>query len=95
MLSTLAPKTAAAPARGRPGPVLRVTGRHPVEAPQAVRHGETDVAPVFRHTDVPAGEEGFRLLHLADDPIHAVTYGEPPGPPATTSLVQVLLGCAR
>jgi len=90
-LSTLVPKAAAAPARAHPGLEPTVIDRHPVEAPQALRHGETGVALVFRRTDVPAGEESFRLVRLTDDPIHAVTYGEPPDPPAPTSLVQVLL----
>ncbi|MEV6850162.1 LysR substrate-binding domain-containing protein [Actinoplanes sp. NPDC051411] len=37
-------------------------------------------------------EPGIHTTELPDSPrqIYAVTYGDPPGPPATTALIQVI-----
>jgi DNA-binding transcriptional LysR family regulator len=72
-LSTIVPKAAATLAQAHPGLELKVIDRHPVEALQALRHGEIDVALVFQYADAPAEEEGFRLVHLGDDPIYLVS----------------------
>src|SRR5262245_52028513 len=72
-LSTLVPKAAGALAQAHPGLELKVVDLHPVESLQALRHGEVDVAVVFRYADGPVEEEGFRLVHLGDDPIHLVS----------------------
>ncbi len=72
-LSTIVPKAAATLTQAYPGLELSLFERHPVEALQALRHGEIDVALVFRHTDAPVEEEGFRLIHLGDDPIYLVS----------------------
>ena len=47
--------------------------RHPVEALQMLRHSEIDVALIFRYADAPAEEDGFRLVHVRDDPIYLVS----------------------
>lgn len=68
-LSTIVPKAAAALARAHPGLRLSLYERHPVEALQMLRHGDIDVALVFRYADAPLDAEGVRLVHLGDDSI--------------------------
>jgi DNA-binding transcriptional LysR family regulator len=72
-MSTIAPRAAATLAQEHPGLELSLVDRHPVEALQALRHGEVDVALIYRHADDLAEEEGFRLVHVADDPIYLVS----------------------
>jgi DNA-binding transcriptional LysR family regulator len=72
-LSTLVPKATATLAQAHPGLELSLIDQHPVEALQMLRHGEIDVALVFQYADAPAEEEGFRLVHLGDDPIYLVS----------------------
>jgi DNA-binding transcriptional LysR family regulator len=52
---------------------LSLIDRHPVEALQMPRHGEIDIALVFRYADAPVGDEGFHLLHIGDDPIYLIS----------------------
>ncbi|GHE76927.1 LysR family transcriptional regulator [Amycolatopsis deserti] len=73
ILSTIVPKAAAALARAHPGIELGLVDVHPVEALRLLRAGRVDVALIFRHTGAPREEDGFRLVHLLDDPIHLVT----------------------
>jgi DNA-binding transcriptional LysR family regulator len=73
VLSTIVPKSAATLARAHPGLELSLIDLHPVEALQTLRRGEVDVALVYRHTDDPVEDEGFRLVHVADDPIYLVS----------------------
>jgi DNA-binding transcriptional LysR family regulator len=73
VLSTIVPKAAATLAEAHPGLELSVIDRHPVEALQALRQGEVDVALVYRHADDPVEDEGFRLVHVIDDPIYLVS----------------------
>ncbi|MFB4279923.1 LysR family transcriptional regulator [Nonomuraea sp. MTCD27] len=73
VLSTIVPKAAAALAQEHPGLELILIDRHPVEALQMLRHGEIDVALIFRYADAPVEEEGFRLVHVGDDPVHLVS----------------------
>jgi DNA-binding transcriptional LysR family regulator len=72
-LSTIVPKAAAALTRAHPGLQLSLYERHPVEALQMLRHGEIDVALVFRYADAPVEEEGFRLVHIGDDPVYLIS----------------------
>jgi DNA-binding transcriptional LysR family regulator len=72
-MSTIVPRAAATLAEGHPGLELSLIDRHPVEALQALRHGEVDVALIYRHADDPVEEEGFRLVRVADDPIYLVS----------------------
>lgn len=72
-LSTLVPAAAAALARAHPGLQLSLFDRHPVEALRMLRHGEIDVAVIYRHADASVEEEGFRLVHLGDDPIYLIS----------------------
>ncbi|MFJ5985821.1 LysR family transcriptional regulator [Lentzea sp. NPDC092896] len=70
--ATIVPKVAAALAEKHPGLELSLVERHPVEALRMLRHGEIEIALVFRHPDTPI-EEGFRFVHLGDDPIHLIS----------------------
>ena len=73
VLSTIVPKSAATLAQAHPGLELSLFDRHPVEALEMLRHGEIDVALIYRHADDPVEDEGFRLVHVADDPIYLVS----------------------
>lgn len=72
-LSTIVPKAAAALARTYPGLELSLFEQHPVEALQLLRHGDIDVALVFRHADAPLDDEGFRLTHIGNDSIYLLS----------------------
>src|SRR5262245_21990213 len=72
-LSTIVPAAAVALARAHPGLELTQIDRHPVEALEMLRHGEIDVALVFRHADATVEDEGYRLIHLRDDPIYLIS----------------------
>jgi DNA-binding transcriptional LysR family regulator len=72
-LSTIVPKAAASLTAAYPGLQLSVIDRHPVEALQMLRQGEIDVALVFRHAQAPMEDEGFRMVHVADDPIYLLS----------------------
>jgi DNA-binding transcriptional LysR family regulator len=64
---------AAALTEAHPGLALSVIDRHPVEALQMLRQGEVDVALVFRYAHAPLEDDGFRMAHVADDPIYLVS----------------------
>jgi DNA-binding transcriptional LysR family regulator len=72
-LSTIVPKATATLARAHPGIELSLIDRHPVEALEALRHGEIDVALIFRYAHAPLEDGGYRLVHIADDPIHLIS----------------------
>jgi DNA-binding transcriptional LysR family regulator len=72
-LSTIVPKAAAALAQAHPGLELSLIDRHPVEALQMLREGEIDIALIFQYADAPLEEEGFRLVHITDDPIYLIS----------------------
>ncbi|MFI9550949.1 LysR family transcriptional regulator [Nonomuraea endophytica] len=74
VLSTIVPEAAVALGRAYPGLELILIDRHPVEALQMLRQGEIDIALIFQHADAPLEqEEGFRLVHLRDDPIYLIS----------------------
>lgn len=73
VLSTIVPKAAAVLTKAHPGLKLTVIDRHPVEALQMLRQGEVDVALVFRYAHAPLEDDGFRMVHVADDPIYLVS----------------------
>jgi DNA-binding transcriptional LysR family regulator len=73
VLSTIVPKAAATLARGHPGIEVTLIDQHPAEGLRMLRRGEVDVALIYRHVDDPEEEEGFRLVHVVDDPIHLVS----------------------
>jgi DNA-binding transcriptional LysR family regulator len=73
VLSTIVPKAGATLGRAHPGLELSLIELHPLEALQALRRGEVDVALIYRHDDDPIEDEGFRLVHVADDPIYLVS----------------------
>lgn len=73
VLSTIVPKAATMLTEAHPGLTLSVIDRHPVEALQMLRHGEIDVALVFRYAHAPLEDEEFRMVHVADDPIYLVS----------------------
>lgn len=74
VLSTVVPEAAAALARAHPGIDVGLVDVHPVEALRMLRAGQIDVALIFRYADTPREDDGFRLVHLLDDPIYLVTY---------------------
>src|SRR4051812_33146998 len=73
VLSTLVPQAAAELSRSYPGIELNLVDAHPAEGLELLRAGHVDVALIFRDTDAPATEEGFRLTHLLDDPLYLIT----------------------
>lgn len=72
-LSTIVPEAAARLAKDHPGVELVLVDRHPEESLQMLRHGEIDVALVFRYAESPGDDEEFRLVHLRDDPIYLIS----------------------
>lgn len=94
ILSTTVPEAAAALAHVYPGIELGLVDVHPVEALRMLRAGQIDVALIFRYADTPREEEGFRLVHLLDDPIYLVTY-EPGQTIADHRDATWIGGCAR
>ena len=73
VLSTIVPDAAAILAQAHPGLELSLSDSHPVDALEMLRQGEVDVALIYRHADDPVEEEGFRLVHVVDDPIYLVS----------------------
>jgi DNA-binding transcriptional LysR family regulator len=73
VLSTIVAKAAPTLTAAHPGLELILIDRHPVEALQMLRHGEIDVALVFRYADAADEEEGFRLDHVGDDQIYLIS----------------------
>jgi DNA-binding transcriptional LysR family regulator len=71
-LATIVPRAVATLAAQHPGLELSLFEEHPVEALQMLRHGEIDVALVFRFAGAPV-EEGLRLVHLGDDTINLIS----------------------
>jgi DNA-binding transcriptional LysR family regulator len=93
-LSTIVPKASATLAQAYPGIELSLFEQHPVEALQMLRHGEIDVALVFRFADAPVEDEGFRLVHLGDDPIYLISQ-QPDDSLANHRHSAWIGGCAR
>lgn len=93
-LSTIVPKAAATLAQAHPGIELSLFERHPVEALQLLRYGEIDVALVFQHADAPVEDDGFRLLHIGDDPIYLISL-QPDDSLANHRHSAWIGGCAR
>jgi DNA-binding transcriptional LysR family regulator len=73
VLSTIVPKAAATLALAHPGIEVTLIDQHPAEGLGMLRHGEVDVALIYRHADDPVEEEGFRLVHVVDDPIYLLS----------------------
>src|SRR4051812_26160337 len=55
-MSTIAPRATAALGQAHPGLELSLIELHPAEGLQALRHGEVDVALIYRHADDPVEE---------------------------------------
>ncbi|WP_084964561.1 LysR family transcriptional regulator [Thermoactinospora rubra] len=73
VLATLVTKAAVELSRSHPGIELNLIDAHPVEGLKMLRSGHVDIALIFRHTDTPLEEEGFRLTHLLDDPLYLIS----------------------
>jgi DNA-binding transcriptional LysR family regulator len=73
VLSTIVPRAAAELTRLHPDIELNLIDVHPVEGLELLRSGKVDIALIFRHTGTPVEEEGFRLMHLLDDPLHLIS----------------------
>jgi DNA-binding transcriptional LysR family regulator len=74
ILCTIVPEAASTLGHAHPGIELEIVDEHPVEALRMLRAGQLDVALIFRYADTPREEDGFRLIHLMDDPIYLVTH---------------------
>lgn len=72
-LSTIVPAAAAGLARVHPGLELSPIDRHPVESLRMLRHGEIDIALVFRYAGAAVEEDGFRRVHLGEDSINLIS----------------------
>lgn len=75
VMSSLVPGAAEILAREHPGLSLGLTDTHPEEALQLLRAGHIEVALIFRYDETAPEEDGVRLLHLLDDPLHLLTTG--------------------
>ncbi|WP_419999896.1 LysR family transcriptional regulator [Streptomyces boninensis] len=73
VLSTLVPRAAVELSRSYPGIELNLVDAHPSDGLEMLRSGHVDIALIFRHTETPLEEEGFRLTHLMDDSLHLVS----------------------
>jgi DNA-binding transcriptional LysR family regulator len=73
VLSTLLPDAASELSRRHPGIELNLVDLHPPDALAMLRAGQVDIALIFRHPDTPHEDEGFRLTHLLDDPLHLLS----------------------
>lgn len=73
VLSTIVPRASEALAQAYPGIEVSLVDVHPGEAMRMLRAGTVDVALIFRYADTPAEDAGYRLVHVADDPIYLVT----------------------
>ncbi len=73
VLSSIVPQAAAVLAVAHPGIELSLLDRHPVESLELLRHGEIDVAVVFRYADAPAEDDAFRLLPIGADSIYLLS----------------------
>jgi DNA-binding transcriptional LysR family regulator len=73
VLSTIVPRATESLTQAYPGIEVSLVDVHPGEAMRMLRTGAVDVALIFRYADTPAEDAGFRLVHIADDPIYLVT----------------------
>ncbi|GII75300.1 hypothetical protein Sru01_02820 [Sphaerisporangium rufum] len=92
-LGSFVPAAAARLARDHPGVEVRLVDAEPPEALAMLRAGQVDVAVTFRHTVLPATDEGVRLTPLLADPGHLVVPA--PGTPAQGSSTGRRTGNAR
>ena len=75
VMSSLVPDAAALLAQRHSGLELDLTDTHPEDAIQLLRAGNIDIAVIFRYDDTAPEDDGIRLLHLLDDPLHLLTMG--------------------
>lgn len=95
-MATIVPSAAVLFAEAHPGLELCLFDSHPVESLQLLRRGEIDIALIFRHADAqdPVGDEGFRLVHVGDDPVYLVSR-QPDDTVANHRDSPWIGGCAR
>ncbi len=72
-LSTIVPSAVDILAGEHPAIEVNLVDVHPGDALQLLRDGKVDVAVIFRGPDTPGEEDGFRLVHLLDDPVYLLT----------------------
>ncbi|MET9230337.1 LysR family transcriptional regulator [Lentzea sp. NPDC003310] len=70
--ATIVPRAAVVLAERHPGLDLTLVERHPADAVRMLRHGEVEIAVVFRRAGDPV-PEGCRSVHLGDDPLHLIS----------------------
>jgi DNA-binding transcriptional LysR family regulator len=87
VMSSLVPAATRILAEQHPGLELALTDTHPEDALRLLRAGQIEVAIIFRYDEGAPEEDGVRLVHLLDDPLHllsldgATTLGEHEGSP--------------
>jgi DNA-binding transcriptional LysR family regulator len=73
VLSTIVPRATESLTQAYPGIEVSLVDAHPGEAMRMLRAGAVDVALIFRYADTPVEDAGFRLVHVAEDPIYLVS----------------------
>jgi DNA-binding transcriptional LysR family regulator len=100
-LATLVPVAAARLAAEHPEIELALTEAEPPEALAALRNAEVDVALVFEHDDVPAGDRrNTTMTMLLEEPLYLVAphpdhQGGPRGELANYAGARWIAGCQR
>jgi DNA-binding transcriptional LysR family regulator len=73
VMSSLVPAATSLLAERHPGLELALTDTHPEDALRLLRAGEIELAIIFRYDETTPEEDGVRLVHLLDDPLHLLS----------------------
>lgn len=73
VMSSLVPRAAEVLADRHPGLELALNDLHPEDALRMLRAGQVEVAIIFRYDETVPEEDGVRLVHLLDDPLHLLS----------------------
>jgi DNA-binding transcriptional LysR family regulator len=73
VMSSLVPAATRLLAERHPGLELALTDTHPEDALRLLRAGQIELAIIFRYDETTPEEDGVRLVHLLDDPLHLLS----------------------
>jgi DNA-binding transcriptional LysR family regulator len=73
VMSSLVPAATRLLTERHPGLELALTDTHPEDALRLLRAGEIELAIIFRYDETTPEEDGVRLVHLLDDPLHLLS----------------------
>jgi DNA-binding transcriptional LysR family regulator len=73
VMSSLVPAATRLLAERHPGLELALTDTHPEDALRLLRAGQIELAIIFRYDETTPEEDGVRLVHLFDDPLHLLS----------------------